>query len=377
MRVGPRPGLPVSDGPRGARRGPRHGPHRGRLDARRPRVATRIACVGYATLLADLHGWLHRLPVPDRPGGRERRRRAAARAPEPLRSRHQPPARRSASRATSCSPPTVPSSSTGRTPSIGPPGADLAVTWLLIGAARAPHLPLERVPVAAAAEAVRPGLPGGGRPRRWRRAACPWPSSIGAVTPTSPPTSWRPWIASSPATDADRPGGDQPRGIRNPGAGIARDRPSLGGQPHRGCDVMAEASMAQEDTGRFERTHAVADGRRLGYADAGLAVRPPTGVLPRHPELPPRRRLAARRRRQRPAGGSSRSIGPASACPRPIPDAGVLDLADDVASLLDDARGRAGRGARLLRWRAVCARHRPPARRPGRPRRAGQRLGSS
>ena len=32
--------------------------------------------------------------------------------------------------------------------SIGPPGADLAVTWLLIGAAQAPTSRLERVPVA-------------------------------------------------------------------------------------------------------------------------------------------------------------------------------------------------------------------------------------
>jgi pimeloyl-ACP methyl ester carboxylesterase len=98
---------------------------------------------------------------------------------------------------------------------------------------------------------------------------------------------------------------------------------------------MAEASMAKEKAGRYERTHAVADGRRLGYADAGLTSGRPLVFFHGTPSS----RLdavwlheAASRHGWRLVAFDRPGIGLSS----PHPDAGILDLAADVASLLDE-----------------------------------------
>ena len=139
---------------------------------------------------------------------------------------------------------------------------------------------------------------------------------------------------------------------------------------------MAEASMAPEDTGRFERTHAVADGRRLGYADAGL----PSGRPLVYFHGTPSSRLDAIWLHEAAASGGWRLIAfdrPGLGLSSPNPDAGVLDLAGDVASLLDDLGVEQAAVLGYSGGAPVRARRRPPARRPDRSRRAGQRLGSS
>jgi aminoglycoside phosphotransferase (APT) family kinase protein len=102
----------------------------------------------HATLMADLHGWLHQLPVPDRPAG-------ASDGGPPL-----PELPNLFGPGTSLlhgdlHPGNILLTANGpvvidwTNASVGPPGADVAVTWLLIAAAQPPTSFLERVPVAA------------------------------------------------------------------------------------------------------------------------------------------------------------------------------------------------------------------------------------
>jgi pimeloyl-ACP methyl ester carboxylesterase len=98
---------------------------------------------------------------------------------------------------------------------------------------------------------------------------------------------------------------------------------------------MAEASIAREDTGRFERTLAIADGRRIGYADAGL----PSGRPLVYFHGTPSSRLDAVWLHDAAARAGWRLIAfdrPGLGLSSPSPDASVLDLADDVVALLDE-----------------------------------------
>ncbi len=100
----------------------------------------------HATLLADLHGWLHHLRVPDGEATND----GDARLPE---LPHLFGAGTSLLHG-DLHPGNILLTLDGpvvidwTNASVGPPGADLAVTWLLIGAAEPPTSPLERVPVA-------------------------------------------------------------------------------------------------------------------------------------------------------------------------------------------------------------------------------------
>jgi pimeloyl-ACP methyl ester carboxylesterase len=97
---------------------------------------------------------------------------------------------------------------------------------------------------------------------------------------------------------------------------------------------MAEASLIREDTGRYERVHRVADGRRLGYADAGLRSGRPVVFFHGTPSS----RLDAVWLHDAAVRAGWRLIAldrPGIGLSTPRPDGSVLNLADDVASLLD------------------------------------------
>jgi hypothetical protein len=101
----------------------------------------------HATLLADLHGWLHRLPVSDRPAGASA---AGQRLPDlpnffgPGTSLLHADLHPGNVLLTADGPIVIDWTNA----TIGPAGADLAVTWLLIAAGKPPTSPLERLPVA-------------------------------------------------------------------------------------------------------------------------------------------------------------------------------------------------------------------------------------
>jgi len=97
---------------------------------------------------------------------------------------------------------------------------------------------------------------------------------------------------------------------------------------------MAEASMTSEDTGRFARTHVLADGRVLGYADAGLA----SGRALVFFHGTPSSRLDAEWLDEPAAKAGWRVIAvdrPGIGLSSPVHGDVVTDVADDVVQLLD------------------------------------------
>jgi aminoglycoside phosphotransferase (APT) family kinase protein len=101
-----------------------------------------------ATLLADLHGWLHRLTVPAAGPGRDDDTDRLPDLPSPFGAG-------ASLLHGDLHPGNVLLTADGpvvidwTNAAIGPPGADLAVTWLLLAAAQPPSSPFERVAVAA------------------------------------------------------------------------------------------------------------------------------------------------------------------------------------------------------------------------------------
>jgi pimeloyl-ACP methyl ester carboxylesterase len=97
---------------------------------------------------------------------------------------------------------------------------------------------------------------------------------------------------------------------------------------------MPETSMATKDTGRFSHTHALTDGRRLGYAEAGLPDGRPLVFFHGTPSS----RLDAEWLDEAAGLAGWRMIAidrPGIGLSSPVHGGAVLDLADDVADLLD------------------------------------------
>jgi len=97
---------------------------------------------------------------------------------------------------------------------------------------------------------------------------------------------------------------------------------------------MPETSMATEDTGRFSLTHALSDGRRLGYADTGLPSGRPLVFFHGTPSS----RLDAEWLDDAAARAGWRLLAidrPGIGLSSPVHGGAVPDLAADVAELLD------------------------------------------
>ena len=137
----------------------------------------------------------------------------------------------------------------------GPPGADLAVMWLLTAAAEAPGSAWERGRAGRVPAGVPADVPGPGRPGRRGRRRSPPCSPAASRTRTCRRPSWRPWPRSWRSTGPDPTVGP----TRRAGGGAGRRRARLLRCPR--CSSTSDrcasrASSACSTSGRSSRASA-------------------------------------------------------------------------------------------------------------------------